>query len=287
MITLQEAFYQLKNALVAHYDVGEATAISHELLNHFTGLSKFDRLLHKDQLLTQHQWQLYTDAQTRLMQGEPLQYITGIGWFMGEAFEVNKQVLIPRPETEELVHWMVQEQKENPSLRLLDIGTGSGCIPISIKTMLPSSHVTSCDISAEAILVAARNAEKMGVEVCFKIVDFLEERNWDDFEQYNVIVSNPPYIPLKEKQLLHTNVVDYEPALALFVPDNDPLLFYRKIARFAQAHLAPDGAVYFEVHQSMAGDTQKMLLDFFEVVALQKDMSGNDRMIKATKARRL
>lgn len=286
MITLQEAFYQLKNALAAHYDVGEATAISHELLNHLTGLSKFDRLLHKDQLLTQHQWQLYTDAQTRLLKGEPLQYITGIGWFMGEAFEVNKQVLIPRPETEELVHWIVQEHKEKPSLHLLDIGTGSGCIPISIKTMLPSSRVTSCDISAEAILVAARNAEKMGVEVNFKIVDFLEEKNWDDFEQYDVIVSNPPYIPLKEKQLLHTNVVDYEPALALFVPDDDPLLFYRKIARFAQAHLTPGGAVYFEVHQTMAGATQKMLLEFFATVVLQKDLSGNERMIKAMTAHR-
>ncbi len=279
MLTLHAAFYQLKNELQSLYDAQEASAISHELLHHITGLSKYERLIEKEQILTSQQHGFFTRATQRLVNGEPLQYIIGVQWFMGKAFEVNKHVLIPRPETEELVQWIVEDRKAQPFIRILDIGTGSGCIPVSLKLQLPQAQISTGDISDTALEVAGRNALKHGVDIELLELDFLDERTWPHLGQYDVIVSNPPYIPLSEKQNLHRNVAAHEPALALFV-EEDALIFYRKIAAFAQEHLKPGGAVYCEVHKAHAYETRDLFQQFFKQVLLKKDMSENERMVK-------
>lgn len=280
MLTFNAAFYQLKTDLQLLYDASEASAIAHELLHHITGLSKFERLIQKEQTLTSAQQDFFNQAKQRLVNSEPLQYIIGVQWFMGRAFEVNKHVLIPRPETEELVQWITNDWKNKANIRILDIGTGSGCIPISLKLQLPQAHITTGDISAEALQVAERNALKHDAEIELMEIDFLDERTWQYLEQYDIIVSNPPYIPASEKPNMHRNVLDYEPELALFVPNKDPLLFYRKIARFAQTHLKQDGAVYCEVHKAHAYETKELFEQFFNHVALRKDMNENERMVK-------
>lgn len=281
MSTLTTAFYTLKNKLQTLYEDTEAAAITHELLTYITGLSKYERLVNKDQTLTTEQLHFYNDASQRLLNGEPLQYITGIQWFMGKPFEVNKNVLIPRPETEELVQWIVNDCKYREAINILDIGTGSGCIPIMLKLLLPNATVCTADVSSKALEAAERNALKHNVEIELLEVDFLDERTWEYFEQYDIIVSNPPYIPFSEKGNLDKNVRDYEPELALFVPNNDVLIFYKKIAHFTSFHLKAKGAVYCEIHKAHAYETQQLFQQQFFFTELRKDMNANERMIKA------
>ncbi len=281
MLTLNNAFYSLKNDLQSIYDESEAIAIAHELLTHITDLSKFERLLSKEQVLTISQEDEFNEAKERLLNGEPLQYVIGVQWFMGRQFEVNENVLIPRPETEELVEWIINDWKEIGTISILDIGTGSGCIPISLKLSLPETVVFSCDVSGDALDVAELNAQKHGAEISLLQVDFLDENTWGSFHQFDVIVSNPPYIPLAEKENLEKNVRDFEPELALFVTDNDPLIFYRKIAEFAKTHLKEDGSVYCEIHKAHAQETLQLFQQHFSNVELRKDMNENERMVKA------
>ncbi|HTN44781.1 MAG TPA: peptide chain release factor N(5)-glutamine methyltransferase [Flavipsychrobacter sp.] len=281
MLRLNDAFYSLKNELQSIYDANEAAAIAHELLYHLTGLSKFERLLHKEQLLTELQYDQFLNAKDRLLTGEPLQYVTGTQWFMGREFKVNEHVLIPRPETEELVQWIANDWKEKTVISILDIGTGSGCIPVSLKLQLPQATILSGDISAASLEVAEQNALKYDAVIELAEIDFLDERTWSYLGAFDVIVSNPPYIPEAEKQHMHMNVIDYEPGLALFVPDDDPLLFYKKIARFAQAHLKTGGAVYCEVHKAHARETRQLFECYFREVILQNDIHENERMVKA------
>lgn len=281
MLHLNDAFYSLKNDLQSIYDANEAAAIVHELLYHLTGLSKFERLLHKEHPLTGIQYDQFLNAKDRLLKGEPLQYITGMQWFMGREFEVNRHVLIPRPETEELVQWIANDWKEKKAVSILDIGTGSGCIPVSLKLQLPQSTILSGDISPASLEVAERNALKHDAVIKLAEIDFLDERTWTYLGTFDVIVSNPPYIPEAEKQHMHSNVRDYEPGIALFVPDEDPLLFYRKIAQFAQSHLKQGGAVYCEVHKAHAHQTRQLFEHYFSDVILQNDIHENERMVKA------
>ncbi|MBL7719000.1 MAG: peptide chain release factor N(5)-glutamine methyltransferase [Flavipsychrobacter sp.] len=280
MLSYGDAFYQLKNALQSLYDTQEAAAIAHELLYSITGLEKMDRLMKKDELLTNGQQQAYNNGKAELLIGRPLQYVTGVAWFMGRRFRVNEQVLIPRPETEELVDWIVKDFKEKADITILDIGTGSGCIPISLQLALPSSTVLSCDISEGAINMAKENTRAIGADVSFIKTDFLNQKMWYNFDKYDVIVSNPPYIPQKEYENMHTNVRDHEPALALFVPSDDALLFYRNIAEFANEHLNDGGTIYCELHKDHAMETEKMFKGYGYKTELRKDMHGNDRMIK-------
>ena len=281
MLTLNNAFYSLKNDLQTIYDENEATAVAHELLNHITDQSKFERLLNKEQEFTTRQEDEFKDARERLLNGEPLQYVIGVQWFMGRQFEVNENVLIPRPETEELVEWIANEWKEKGTISILDIGTGSGCIPVSLKLFLPDAVIFSCDISSNALDVAELNAQKHGAGISLLQVDFLDKKTWDSFHQFDVIVSNPPYIPIIEKENLEKNVRDFEPELALFVPENDALIFYRKIAEFAKTHLKEDGMIYCEVHKAHAYETQQLFQQYFSNVELRKDINENERMVKA------
>ena len=212
---------------------------------------------------------------------KPIQYITGEAWFYGLRFEVNENTLIPRPETEELVEWIIESQKskvKSQEVSILDIGTGSGCIPISLKKEIPNAIVSAIDVSEKALEMAQKNALSNEVEVNFMLKNILETESLD--EKYDIIVSNPPYVRNLEKQEIKKNVLDYEPHLALFVEDTDPLLFYRKIAQLALTGLAPNGKLFFEINQYLGKETVELLENLgFKNIQLRKDFVGNDRMI--------
>ena len=283
MLTYNTAFYRIKQQLQPLYDEREAAAISHEILEHITHCNKTERLFKKDTEFTAVQQQHFEDATDELLKGKPLQYVTGVAWFMGREYSVNMDVLIPRPETEELVQWVIHDwQKTTGQLRILDIGTGSGCIPVSLKLKLPEAHVTSCDISSIALETAKKNSTKLNASVDFIQMDFLEPAEQNKLDSFNVIVSNPPYIPLREKGKLHVNVTEYEPHIALFVPDSDALLFYRNIAAFGKHHIQDGGAVYCELDAEHVMECKELFEGMgYKSVVIKKDMNNNWRMIRA------
>jgi release factor glutamine methyltransferase len=285
MYTLYSAYYSLKDALMHLYDERESAAIAHEVLEFLTGFTKTERLMYKDDILTTQQLDDYNKIFKQLSDGVPLQYSIGQCWFMNHVFMVNSAVLIPRPETEELLQWIVNDYKSiQQTLSIFEIGTGSGCIAVSLAHLLSIASVTACDISSDALMVANYNAKNIGVDVKFECIDFLK---WQEYEwnvEYNIIVSNPPYIPMSVKEKLHSNVIDHEPHLALFVPDNDPLVFYRTIATFALKHLVPDGTIYCELDTDNAIATQYLFKQHgYKSVTLKEDIHGNKRMLKAIK----
>jgi release factor glutamine methyltransferase len=221
-----------------------------------------------------------------LKEGKPLQYILEEAWFYKYPFKVNDSVLIPRPETEELVEWVLQHihalKIEKKYLKILDIGTGSGCIPITLKKQRPENIITSVDISGAALQTAQQNAARLNTDIVFQLVDFLDESSWEKFEKFDIIISNPPYIPIHEKEKISLHVRAYEPAGALFVPDESPLLFYEKIALFGKEYLEEEGDVFVELHQDFAENTKKLFEKHgYKNVSVRKDISGNDRMLKA------
>jgi release factor glutamine methyltransferase len=281
MLNLGEAFYELKNQLLQLYDPQEATAIAHEALSDITGLAKLERLMRKDATFTEEQIKRYASAKEELLKGKPLQYVTGKAWFFGREFKVNEHVLIPRPETEELVAWIKTDYKYLGEISILDIGSGSGCIPISLQIELNNATIISCDISEGALKVAEENAGKLSAEVSFIRTDFLNHKMWYNFGRFDVIVSNPPYIPENEADSLHKNVREFEPSLALFVPNDDALLFYRNIAEFGKEHLNSEGAIYCELHKDYAMATKEMFEKRGYSAELKTDMHGNERMLKA------
>jgi len=284
MLTCNEAFYELKSKLQPLYDEREAAAIAHDLLYHITGMDKIKRLIEKDTCLSETQQREYERSLEALLQGAPIQYVTGEAWFMGRMFQVNKHVLIPRPETEELVQWMIDDHKNKSGhIQILDVGTGSGCIPISLKSALPEIEITSVDISSDALDVAKENAKRAGTSIQFLKLDILDTREHNKLGVFDVIVSNPPYIPQSDKHAMHTNVKDQEPAIALFVPDHDPLLFYKAIAALGKGHLNQNGYIYCELDANH-GAVCKALFEQagYDNVALRKDMHGNWRMIRAS-----
>lgn len=215
----------------------------------------------------------------RLSQGEPIQYVLGKAEFCRLSFDVSSGVLIPRPETEELVWHIVNEWKSEQKISILDIGTGSGAIAVSLAKLLPNAQVTAVDISKTALEIASQNAKQNNVQVGFQQIDVLAISSF--LAKYDVIVSNPPYIPEKEKQNLHKNVVDFEPSLALFVPDDSPIIFYERIAELAAQSLNPGGMLYFETYETYQKEIIRTmeLCGFSETVALQ-DLFGRPRFVK-------
>ncbi len=283
MLTYTQASAQLIQKLQPLYDQREAVSITNELLEHITGADRLQRIIDKDKLLTDEQYHQYTSSTEKLLQGKPLQYVTHKAYFLGRSYYVNEHVLIPRPETEELVDWIISDHHEDDVLSIIDIGTGSGCIPISIKIQLQHSKVEAIDISEKALEVAQKNSVNLKTDVAYLKTDFLNSEGREQLDLFDIIISNPPYIPQNELETLHTNVRDHEPHTALFVPDNDPLLFYRLIAQFGKTHLNNNGSIYCELHVDYAEQTKDMFVSYGYHSEIRKDMHGNWRMLKATK----
>lgn len=238
------------------------------------------KLLMGDVSINESQITLLDEYILRLKKDEPIQHILQEEFFYGMPFKVTKDVLIPRPETEELVEWILEDSQSKKDLKILDIGTGSGCIAIALKTNLPNSEVHAVDVSEIALKIAQENALNLGVDINFKQLDILNNENWNQLDIYDIIVSNPPYIPHKEKALMHNNVLQYEPPTALFVQDDDSLIFYQKIAQLAIQHLNPKGALYFECNEYNAREVEALLKKHFQEVDLKKDINGKLRMVK-------
>ena len=271
---------EIRDALRGCYPDSEALSIAKMLLVEVFGFSTLELYGGKDKEISGKRRDVLNEMIARLQKNEPIQYIIGIETFGGLTFEVNADVLIPRPETLELVQWIVEDWQTKPSGRILDIGTGSGCIAISLANRIPQAEVEAWDVSEGALEVARRNAQRNEVKVCFCQQDVLKAEAGST--RYDVIVSNPPYIAEKEKEQMDANVLDWEPSLALFVPDDDPLLFYRKIAQLAMDCMTEEGTLYFEINQAYGQETLQMLRDLgYTQVELKKDAWDNDRMIKA------
>lgn len=278
---MNPAIHYIKQSLHGYYPDSEVAAMARLLLTQVFGLSAIELYAGKDSGFSANEWKQLDNILARLQKQEPIQYIIGIEEFCGLSFEVNPDVLIPRPETAELVDWIVQTNPEK-GLRVLDVGTGSGCIAISLKKYLKEAAVTSWDVSAAALATADRNCRRNEVQVTLSQQNILEDACPD--ETFDVLVSNPPYIAEKERQAMERNVLDWEPDLALFVPDDDPLLFYRALATKGKRLLVPGGRLYVEINQAYGKQTLDLLEQMgYTELELRKDLSQRDRMIKAVR----
>jgi release factor glutamine methyltransferase len=266
------------------YDAGEVESFFYLILEEKNQLKRIDLALNPDLTFSNEEMQLWNSILEQLHQEIPIQYLLGKTSFYGLDFEVNSAVLIPRPETEELVEWIIsydQIHKSTNPLRILDIGTGSGCIAISLAKNIPNAQVFAIDVSKKALVTAKKNAEINDVNVTFIEKNILETNDLE--QQFDIIVSNPPYVRELEKQEIKKNVLDNEPHLALFVEDNDALVFYRKIAELAQKNLSERGQLFFEINQYLGKEMIELLEKRgFKNIELRKDIYGNDRMIKGT-----
>lgn len=281
-MTMQEATYFLLNKLRTIYSEGEAGQITDWVMENLTGSKKAERMLYKNADITSKEEVLLRQYTERLLQHEPVQYILNESWFCGLRFYVDKNVLVPRPETEELVEWVVSNCKfPVDQLRILDIGSGSGCISVSLKRRIRRAEVWGCDVSDAALAVAKKNAESLGTDVNFVQLDFLDSTTWQLLPSFDIIISNPPYIPAKDKKDMQPNVLLHEPATALFVPDNDPLVFYKAIAEFGKTHLNNAGSVFTEIHESLGERTLEIFKSAGYKSELKKDMQQKDRMIRS------
>lgn len=279
-MTIKEAFEQTKAVLQTQMEEREAENVMRILFEDAFGWTSGQLARN---FLAEEEDQLSSILE-RLKANEPLQYILGEADFYGLKFDVTPAVLIPRPETEELVYQILEAGKNKDWKRGLDIGTGSGCIPISLKKNQPDWSLSGMDVSEEALQVARRNALKNQVEVDWIAQDVLDEKAWDKLGSYDFIVSNPPYIPLAEKKVMPRQVLDYEPALALFVENDQALIFYRKIHDLAIRSLGPGGGLFFELNEFNAKAVQAMVdLHFFSEAVLLPDMQGKDRMLYCQK----
>jgi len=282
MTTIQQAYKQLLFSLYDLYDNREAANIANWVIEYVTNQTKIDRIVYPNIPLNEEQITNLELITNQLLAQIPVQHILGEAWFSGMKFFVNNHVLIPRPETDELVELIVQEYKaKNNLLNIIDIGTGSGCIGISIQKKLINSKVIAVDISKDALLVAQQNATNLGAAVLFKEIDFLDESNWNLLEKFHVIVSNPPYIHEFEKEEMHERVTNNEPHIALFVSNENPLIFYDAIARFGKTHLETNGKIFVEINEQLGKETATLFEKYGYKVSLKKDLQEKDRMIVA------
>lgn len=276
---MQHIYKKIKEALAEIYPDNETVSLSRLIIEHISGQSFTSFLSDKNNKITPAQEEKIDHIIERLITHEPIQYILGETEFFGLPFVVNENVLIPRPETEELVETILSEHKDS-KVKILDIGTGSGSIAIALKKYLPNASIEAWDFSEKALDTARLNAKKNNTNIVFKKVDVLSD--YPETEKFDIIVSNPPYVLESEKQVMNENVLDYEPYSALFVPDNNPLLFYVRIADIATKLLKREGKIYLEINQAKGAETKQMLEEKkFKNVVIIKDISGNDRIIKA------
>lgn len=276
-MNVQAAVSYFKENLNESYDEGYIVALLRIVLPYLTQRSYSESLMDDSLEISEN---TLIEIVERLKANEPVQYIIGEEEFFGLKFRVTADTLIPRPETEELVELILNENKENPSASILDVGTGSGCIAISLAKYMPKATISAWDISSEALNIARQNAEQNKVSVRFSEVDVLG--NYPETERFDIIVSNPPYVMECEKQEMDDNVLSFEPHTALFVPDEKPLLFYERIAEIGLNILKPKGKLYFEINRAKAVETKEMLEEKgYSDVRIVKDISSNDRMVVA------
>jgi release factor glutamine methyltransferase len=281
-MTIADANRLLISSLTGLYDERESASISSLVMERLTGMPKSRRVLHKTENFTLQQDELFQSYLTDLMDQRPVQYVLGEAWFGPYPFFVDENVLIPRPETEELVNWLLNDSSgRGPGKSILDIGTGSGCIPVYIKKKRPDFQVMALDIADSALKIAIKNSQALEAQVDFFLCDIRDSAQWEKLIPVDLIISNPPYIPEKQKGSLEKHVRDFEPAIALFVPDEDPIQFYKLIGEIAINKLKPGGVVFLEIHH----DHAKEIMEWFSKngfsLDLKKDFSGNNRMIKA------
>jgi release factor glutamine methyltransferase len=279
-MTIKELYRNFLLPLQKIYSLSEATIIADWVFEKVVSLKRTDILKNPEKEITPAANNLVQNTLQELLLHKPVQYVLGEAWFYRLKLKVNEHVLIPRPETEELVEQLIMDRKSkltDPSI--LDIGTGSGCIPVAIKKNLPASKLTAIDVSEDALTLAKENAALYNTHISFLQMDFLDESTWSSLPLFDIIISNPPYIPMNEKEKLDKNVTGFEPHLALFVPSDSALLFYEKIAAFGRDHLQPGGKIYLETHEDHAMETAALFLRNYPTVMIKKDMYGKERMI--------
>ena len=288
-MTIKEARLKIRDELNDVYDSSEAKNVAELVLENITSLSRAEQNKDNETVLEKNQIEKLEKIIDRLKQNEPVQYILKETWFAGMKFKVNKNVLIPRPETEELVEWVIADCRlQNEDLKIIDIGTGSGCIPISLKKKLHQSSVSAIDVCSEALITATENAIALETDIDFILLDFLDENKWKELGEYDVIVSNPPYVRQSEKESMQERVLNFEPHLALFIPDNDALIFYRKLADFSKTHLKPGATIYVEINEGLSKEVLELFQSKkFNPIKLRKDMQGKERMLKAVMSQEL
>jgi release factor glutamine methyltransferase len=306
---INQARLQLRQDLIPLYGESEAGLIVAMVIEKLTGFSRADLLMHGNQDLGDEQQQRFTRWCEDLIAWKPVQYVLGECWFADMPFFVDESVLIPRPETEELVEWIRSDFRlgnaarvdaiksgnnaivagsallmsdSSDHSRILDIGTGSGCIAIALQKFIPDAEVWAVDISTQALAVAEKNAENLSSDIHFRALNILDARTWKEIPSVDLMVSNPPYIPRNDAHAMRPNVLRYEPHLALFVEDDDPLIFYRCIGTLGLAKLLQGGAIYFELHEDLAGAVSEMMRGLgYTNLDMQKDLQGKWRMLRA------
>ena len=289
-MTINDFYKNFQQQLQNIYSNNEAAVITEWVFETVASIKRFDILKLPDQQLNNEttclpdrQVQQLNNCLHQLLQHKPVQYVLGEAWFYKMKLKVNEQVLIPRPETEELVQWILETTASKKINTLLDIGTGSGCIAITLQKTMVGLNSTAIDVSENALAIAKENAASQNVLINFIQLDFLDEAVWKQLPLFDTIVSNPPYIPLAEKDMLDKNVTAWEPHSALFVPDSSPLLFYQKIAAFGLTHLNEGGNIFAELHENYAAQTAAVFSKYYSTVEIKKDISGKERMLMAVR----
>ena len=279
-MNLEEFYKLIQVKLDRKFDKNEVEEFFFRLIDHYCQVDRLKYILNSKLELNKIEEVNLVRSIKFLEKESPIQYITGQTQFMGMNFTVNKNVLIPRPETEELVRWIVQDLHSNK--RVLDIGTGSGCIAISLSKLMDNCIVFGWDISSDALDIASKNSKNNSVNVKYDLVDITNEKQCS--EKFDIIVSNPPYVTQDDKLLMSKNVISYEPHIALFVKENDPLFFYKKILNFSKKNLISNGTIYFEINENFSKQVNKLLKkEGFHDIIVRKDFRGKYRMVKATK----
>ena len=265
------------------YDLSEATVITDWVFENVANIRKADLIKNPLQQIPAPVIKKLAAKQEELLQHTPVQYVMGNTNFYNMQFQVSDKVLIPRPETEEMTHLVINNYRfEQKQISILDIGTGSGCIAVTLKKNLPSAKVIALDVSEEALEIARINAIANKTNIQCTLFDFLDESRWPELMLFDIIISNPPYIPYNEKNKMAKNVVNFEPHTALFVPDNNPLLFYEKIAKFGRDHLNYNGKIFVETHEDYTKDVAGVFAANYQQVLVKKDMFGKERIVIAT-----
>jgi len=289
-VRIKEAYHQLQQSIQPLYENREASNIADLIMEDITGWDRSRRVIHHDALLSEPQLERYTHCKEELLHGRPTQYVLGHAWFCGMRLQVDEHVLIPRPETEELVMEVKKMYADISTdrdhlFKMVDIGTGSGCIAIALKKYFPDWDVWAVDKYNGALAIAKKNAVLLDTEVRFVASDILKEAKTDLLPAFDLIISNPPYIPSEDKSAMDDRVLDHEPHDALFVTDNDPLQFYKAIIAFSEQHLLRGGMLFFETHELYAQEVAALLeANGFEHIVVKKDFQEKERIVMGRRA---